>query len=132
VKIIHPPRSTEPLTLEQRFHPATARGPFFHATDVLLKPGELIVPAEELGHAGNFAEVDGERNVHYQSDMAYAHTSAQRARQYVEHWAEGPVHVYRVEPCETIFEDPENFLWGNRLGSAIICRRWRVVEHTSD
>lgn len=131
MKIVRPPARTEPLTLEERFHPTKARGPFYHATSVELHPGDLIQPAAVLGHPGNFAVVKGEQNPHYHRDMAYAHVKPEEARKYAEHYAPGATVVYLVEPEGPIFEDPENFLWGNKRGSSIISTGWRVVARTN-
>lgn len=131
MRVIRPPARTESLTLEERFHPTKARGPFYHATNVELEPGDMIQPAAKIGHPGNFAIVLDQQNRHYQPDMAYAHIDPAEARKYAEHYAPCSTIVYLVEPSGPIFEDPENFLWGNKSGTSIISTGWRVITRTN-
>jgi hypothetical protein len=117
-------RITPPPTDESPFYPYEGEGPFYHGTNALLNPGDVVQPASEIGHPGNFSEVEGVRNQSYHPTMAYAHVDPDQAGLYGGDQA----NVYRVEPTGPIYEDPENFLPGGKAGTSLMSSGWRVVE----
>lgn len=96
-------------------------GPFFHGTRANLRPGDLLTP----GRATNYGSGRTSRHVYLTASEAGAPLAAALAL------GDGCPRVYRVEPLETIHDDPnvtDKRFPGNPTRSYRTTGTLRVVE----
>jgi rifampin ADP-ribosylating transferase len=84
-----------PITFENCH---TVAGPFYHGTAAVLKPGDLLAP----GFESNYQK--GRISNHIYFSRTVASLAAQVAAALVG--AQGPGHVYEVEPTGPFEDDP--------------------------